>query len=306
MKVLEVSNLKKTIGRREIIKGVTFEINSGEIFGFLGPNGAGKTTTIRMLVGLIKPTEGNIKICGYDLQKDTSKALEEVGAVVENPELYKYLSGRENLMQIARIRKISKEQVEETIKLVGLENRIDDKVRKYSLGMKQRLGLAASLLSKPKLLILDEPTNGLDPSGILDFREVVQKAAREREMAVFVSSHILSEVQNLCDKVAFINDGVIKAVEEINKKTNTMDTDKDVVCLVSNDDKNNLIKEIKKLTYISSCKEEEKGLKIIMECNSTPKLVKHLAMNNFNVEEIYKERKGLEQRYMELVEGGIR
>ena len=209
MKVLEVNNLKKTIGKREIIKGVSFEINSGEIFGFLGPNGAGKTTTIRMLVGLIKPTDGEIKICGYDLKRDTSKALKEVGAVVENPELYKYLSGRENLMQIAIIRKISKEQVEATIKLVGLENRIDDKVRKYSLGMKQRLGLAASLLSRPKLLILDEPTNGLDPSGILDFREVVQKAAREIDMAVFVSSHILSEVQNLCDKVAFINDGVI-------------------------------------------------------------------------------------------------
>ena len=301
MKVLEVNNLKKTIGKREIIKGVSFEINSGEIFGFLGPNGAGKTTTIRMLVGLIKPTEGDIKICGHDLKKDTSKALKEVGAVVENPELYKYLSGRENLMQIARIRKISKEEVNETIKLVGLENRIDDKVRKYSLGMKQRLGLAASLLSKPKLLILDEPTNGLDPSGILDFREVVQKAARERDMAVFVSSHILSEVQNLCDKVAFINDGVIKAVEEINKETHSMETDKDVVCLVSN-----LIKEINKLSYISSCKSEEKGLKIIIECNATPKLVKHLAMNNFSIDEIYKERKGLEQRDMELVEGGIR
>ena len=291
MKVLEVNNLKKTIGKREIIKGVSFEINSGEIFGFLGPNGAGKTTTIRMLVGLIKPTEGDIKICGHDLKKDTSKALKEVGAVVENPELYKYLSGRENLMQIARIRKISKEEVNETIN---------------SLGMKQRLGLAASLLSKPKLLILDEPTNGLDPSGILDFREVVQKAARERDMAVFVSSHILSEVQNLCDKVAFINDGVIKAVEEINKETHSMETDKDVVCLVSNDDKSKLIKEINKLSYISSCKSEEKGLKIIMECNATPKLVKHLAMNNFSIDEIYKERKGLEQRYMEVVEGGIR
>ena len=306
MKVLEVNNLKKTIGKREIIKGVSFEINSGEIFGFLGPNGAGKTTTIRMLVGLINPTEGEIKICGYDLKKDRSKALKEVGAVVENPELYKYLSGRENLMQIARIRKISKEEVEETIKLVGLENRIDDKVRKYSLGMKQRLGLAASLLSKPKLLILDEPTNGLDPSGILDFREVVQKAARERDMAVFVSSHILSEVQNLCDKVAFINNGVIKAVEDINKETHSMGTDKDVVCLVSNDDNKTLVNEIKKLAYISSCTENDKGLKIIMECNSTSRLVKHLSMNNFSIEEIYKERKGLEQRYMELVEGGIR
>lgn len=259
-----------------------------------------------MLVGLINPTSGEIKICGHDLKNDTKNALREVGAVVENPELYKYLSGRENLMQIARIRNVSKEDVEETIKLVGLEGRIDDKVRKYSLGMKQRLGLAASLLSKPKLLILDEPTNGLDPSGILDFREVVQKAAKERGMAVFVSSHILSEVQNLCDKVAFINDGVIKAVEEINSDTNSMDTEKDIICLVSNDDKKMIENEVKKLTYVSSCKINDKGLQIILEYNSTSRLVKYLACNNFNIEEIYKERKGLEQRYMELVEGGIR
>ncbi|GAB6167935.1 ABC transporter ATP-binding protein [Clostridium carnis] len=306
MNVLEVNNLKKTLGKREIIKGVTFNIKSGEIFGFLGPNGAGKTTTIRMLVGLIKPSSGDIKICGHDLNSDTSNALREVGAVVENPELYKYLSGRENLMQIARIRKVSKEDVEETIRLVGLENRIDDKVRKYSLGMKQRLGLAASLLSKPKLLILDEPTNGLDPSGILDFREVVQKAAKERGMAVFVSSHILSEVQNLCDKVAFINDGVIKAVEEINKDTHSMETDKDIVCLISNDDNKAIEKELSSLGYISACNINEKGLQIILEANSTSKLVKHLVENNFKIEEVYKVRKGLEQRYMELVEGGIR
>ena len=246
MNVLEVNNLTKSLGKREIIKGISFNIKSGEIFGFLGPNGAGKTTTIRMLVGLINPTSGEIKICGHDLKNDTKNALREVGAVVENPELYKYLSGRENLMQIARIRNVSKEDVEETIKLVGLEGRIDDKVKKYSLGMKQRLGLAASLLSKPKLLILDEPTNGLDPSGILDFREVVQKAAKERGMAVFVSSHILSEVQNLCDKVAFINDGVIKAVEKINSDTNSMETEKDIICLVSNDDKKMIENEVKK------------------------------------------------------------
>lgn len=306
MNVLEVSDLKKSLGKREIIKGVSFEIKSGEIFGFLGANGAGKTTTIRMLVGLIKPDSGTIKICGHDLKNETSKALNEVGAVVENPELYVYLSGRENLMQIARIRKISKEDVEDTIKLVGLEARIDDKVKKYSLGMKQRLGLAASLLSKPKLLILDEPTNGLDPSGILDFREVVQKAARERDMAVFVSSHILSEVQNLCDKVAFINDGVIKSVEEINQDTRSMETDSDAVCLVSRDNKEVLVKEIKKLNYIKACKVGEKGLQIVLEANSTPKLLKDLVNKDFNIDEIYKERKGLEQRYMELVEGGIR
>lgn len=306
MNILEVNDLKKSLGKREIIKGISFNIKSGEIFGFLGPNGAGKTTTIRMLVGLIKPTSGEIKICGHDLAKDTSDALREVGAVVENPELYKYLSGRENLMQIARIRKVSKEDVEDIIRLVGLEDRIDDKVKKYSLGMKQRLGLAASLLSKPKLLILDEPTNGLDPSGILDFREVVKNAAKERGMAVFISSHILSEVQHLCDKVAFINQGIIKAIEEINIDTHSMNTDKDIICIVCNDDKNKIEKEISKLTYVSSCRINDKGIQVILDVNSTPKLIKYLVNNDYSIEEIYKERKGLEQRYMELVEGGIR
>jgi len=302
LKVLEVKNLKKTLGKREIIKNISFSINEGEIFGFLGPNGAGKTTTIRMLVGLINPNEGSISICGYDLKKDTEKALKEVGAVVENPELYKYLSGRENLMQIARIRNIPKEDVEETIKLVGLEDRINDKVKKYSLGMKQRLGLAASLLSKPKLLILDEPTNGLDPSGILDFREVVKKAAKEKGMAVFISSHILSEVQHLCDRVAFINHGTIKSVENVINES--METDTDIICL--NLDEEIDLNELKKIQYVNSVKKSEDGIEIILLSNKTSNLIKHLVDRNYNIEEVYKIRKGLEQRYMELVEGGIR
>lgn len=302
MKVLEVNNLKKTLGKREIIKNISFSIEEGEIFGFLGPNGAGKTTTIRMLVGLIHPNEGSISICGYDLKNDTEKALREVGAVVENPELYKYLSGRENLMQIARIRNIPKENVNETIKLVGLEDRIDDKVRKYSLGMKQRLGLAASLLSKPKLLILDEPTNGLDPSGILDFREVVKKAAKEKGMAVFISSHILSEVQHLCDRVAFINHGTIKSVENVVNES--METDTDIICLNLNEEID--LNELKNIEYVNSVRKSDDGIEIILLSNKTPNLIKHLVNSNYNIEEVYKIRRGLEQRYMELVEGGIR
>lgn len=302
MKVLEVTNLKKTLGKREIIKNISFSIEEGEIFGFLGPNGAGKTTTIRMLVGLIHPNEGSISICGHDLKNDSEKALREVGAVVENPELYKYLSGRENLMQIARIRNISKEDVNETIKLVGLEDRIDDKVKKYSLGMKQRLGLAASLLSKPKLLILDEPTNGLDPSGILDFREVVKKAAKEKGMAVFISSHILSEVQHLCDRVAFINHGTIKSVENVVNES--METDTDIICLNLNEEID--LNELKKIEYVNSVRKSDDGIEIILLSNKTSNLIKHLVSRNYNIEEVYKIRKGLEQRYMELVEGGIR
>ncbi|MDB1971451.1 ABC transporter ATP-binding protein [Clostridium tertium] len=302
MKVLEVKGLKKRLGKREIIKDISFSVEEGEIFGFLGPNGAGKTTTIRMLVGLINPNGGNISICGHDLKNDTENALKEVGAVVENPELYKYLSGRENLMQIARIRNIPKTQVDETIKLVGLENRIDDKVRKYSLGMKQRLGLAASLLSNPKLLILDEPTNGLDPSGILDFREVVKKAAKERGMAVFISSHILSEVQHLCDKVAFINHGTIKSVENVMNES--METDTDIICLklLQEIDTNKLLS----IDYINSARKTDDGIEIILLSNKTPELIKYLVNSNYDVQEVFKIRKGLEQRYMELVEGGIR
>jgi ABC-2 type transport system ATP-binding protein len=302
LKVLEVKGIKKKLGKREIIKDISFSVEEGEIFGFLGPNGAGKTTTIRMLVGLINPNGGSISICGHDLKNDTEKALKEVGAVVENPELYKYLSGRENLMQIARIRNIPKTQVDETIKLVGLENRIDDKVRKYSLGMKQRLGLAASLLSNPKLLILDEPTNGLDPSGILDFREVVKKAAKERGMAVFISSHILSEVQHLCDRVAFINHGTIKSVENVMNES--METDTDIICLklLQEIDTNKLLS----IDYINSARKTDDGIEIILLSNKTPELIKYLVNSNYDVQEVFKIRKGLEQRYMELVEGGIR
>lgn len=304
MKVLEVKGVKKKLGKREIIKGLDLSVNEGEIFGFLGPNGAGKTTTIRMLVGLISPNEGEIVVCGKSVLSEKEQALKNVGAVVENPELYKYLSGRENLMQIARIRKVSKEEVEELIDLVGLKDRIDDKVRKYSLGMKQRLGLATALIGNPKLLILDEPTNGLDPSGIIDFRDVVKKAARERGMAVFISSHILSEVQNLCDRVAFINNGVIKSVEDIHD--NSMETELDSLTLVVSSDREQAVKVLKDIGFVNSSTVIDEEIHIIVETGKTTELLKVLLKNNVLVEEIYKNRKGLEQRYMELVEGGIR
>lgn len=304
MNVLEVKGLKKVIGKREIIKDLNFSVKEGEIYGFLGPNGAGKTTTIRMLVGLILPTAGEVKICGENLKNNKEKALKDVGAVVENPELYKYLSGRENLMQIARIRGVSKEEVQDLIKLVGLEARINDKVKKYSLGMKQRLGLAAALIGNPKLLILDEPTNGLDPSGIIDFRKIVKQAAKERGMAVFVSSHILSEVQQLCDRVAFINNGVIKAVEDMNDAVTG--TEKESLTLVTSSNKEKVIDILRNQPFVLTSEINETGINIVVQSGTTPELVKALVKADVLVEEIYRNREGLEQRYMELVEGGIR
>lgn len=304
MNVLEVKNLRKVIGKREIIKDLNFTVKEGEIYGFLGPNGAGKTTTIRMLVGLISQTSGEVKICGIDLKKNKEKALKNVGAVVENPELYKYLSGRENLMQIARIRKVPKEEVEELIKLVGLQDRINDKVKKYSLGMKQRLGLAAALIGNPKLLILDEPTNGLDPSGIIDFRNIVKGISRKKGISVFVSSHILSEVQQLCDKVAFINEGIIKAEEEMEKAI--YGTERESLTLMTNDDEEKVFKALRNQPFVLTSSKLGNGINIVIDSGTAPQLIKALVKEDVLIEEIFKNREGLEQRYMELVEGGIR
>ncbi|PQP81951.1 ABC transporter ATP-binding protein [Paenibacillus sp. PCH8] len=210
--VLSVQNLKKRIGRKWIIKDVTFDVKPGEIFGFLGPNGAGKTTTIRMLVDLIKPTEGKIKVCGYDVNRDPERALKYVGSIVENPEVYTYLTGWENLEHFARMQPgVDNDRIQEVVDIVRLDQRIHDKVRTYSLGMRQRLGIAQALLGRPRLLILDEPTNGLDPKGIKELRVFIKQLASEG-MAVFVSSHLLSEIQLLCNRVAIISAGRVLAV----------------------------------------------------------------------------------------------
>ncbi|MDN4593906.1 ABC transporter ATP-binding protein [Polycladomyces subterraneus] len=206
--VLSVEGLTKTIGSRTIVDRISFEVNPGEIFGFLGPNGAGKTTTIRMLVGLIRPTAGSIHIAGHDLQNDFLRAIRHVGCIVENPEMYPYLTGRENLEIFARMQgDVSAERIEEVVRLVELEHRIDDRVNTYSLGMRQRLGIAQALLGRPSLLILDEPTNGLDPAGIRELRAFVRQLAKTEGISVFISSHILHEVQLMCDRVAIIHQG---------------------------------------------------------------------------------------------------
>ena len=301
MNVLEVKNVRKCLGKRDIIKGIDFEVKEGEIFGFLGPNGAGKTTTIRMLVGLIAPNSGNIIINGHDISKERELALSAVGAVVENPELYTYLSGRENLMQIARVRKIEKSYVEKIIELVGLKERINDKVRKYSLGMKQRLGLAASLITKPKLLILDEPTNGLDPTGIIEFRKIVKKVAKETNAAIFISSHILSEIQVMCHKVAFINNGVIQSIESIHGDVINNEFE-NIVLSVKNKEKCKDV--LATLEFISDIKLKEGLFKMHVKKGFVPKIVFELAKRDIEIEEIYKSHAELEDRYIELVEGG--
>ncbi|MED2748020.1 ABC transporter ATP-binding protein [Brevibacillus porteri] len=211
--VLSVKGLQKAIGKKSIIHDITFDVFAGEVFGFLGPNGAGKTTTIRMLVGLAKSDGGDIRIGGISLQEQFPQAIAQVGCIVENPELYKFLTGRENLEQFARMSGgITPERIEEIVRFVDLERAIDDKVKTYSLGMRQRLGIAQALLHRPKILILDEPTNGLDPAGIRELRQFIRKLAEEEGLAVFISSHLLSEIEMMCDRVAIISQGKVISV----------------------------------------------------------------------------------------------
>ncbi|GIO10601.1 putative ABC transporter ATP-binding protein YhcH [Cohnella xylanilytica] len=214
--VARLQNVTKRIGGRTIIDRVSLDVYPGEVFGFLGPNGSGKTTTIRMMVGLMSLTSGDISIGGHSVRTEYPRAAEQVGAIVENPEMYKFLTGYQNLVHFARMNSsVTKERIDEVVKLVGLSGRIHDKVKKYSLGMRQRLGVAQAVMHRPKLLILDEPTNGLDPAGIRELRDYLRQLAREEGISVFVSSHLLSEMELMCDRVAILQKGQIIDIRSI-------------------------------------------------------------------------------------------
>jgi len=234
--VLKLEKLKKVIGKRTIVSDISLELNEGEIFGFLGPNGAGKSTTIKMIVGLSKITEGNVYVGGCSVKDDFKGAMRNIGCIVENPDLYKYMSGMDNLKMFAKIYKgVDKARIDEVIKIVDLERAINDKVKTYSLGMKQRLGIAQALLHSPKLLILDEPTNGLDPAGIKEMRELLRRLSSETGLTVFISSHILGEMQQMCDRVGIIHKGKIITVKSIEELLNMTQTDDKAVIILKSD-----------------------------------------------------------------------
>jgi ABC-2 type transport system ATP-binding protein len=214
--VVRLQGVSKIISSRSLVSDLTLDISPGQVFGFLGPNGAGKTTTIRMMVGLMSISKGDIFISGHSVKNEFEQAISQVGAIVENPEMYKFLTGYQNLVHFARMSPgVTKERIAETIERVGLSARIHDKVKTYSLGMRQRLGVAQAILHRPKLLVLDEPTNGLDPQGIRELRDYLRLLTREEGITVFVSSHLLSEMELMCDTVAIIQNGKLIDVRNL-------------------------------------------------------------------------------------------
>lgn len=217
--VLEINHLVKRIGAKSIIKDISFSVNEGEIFGLLGPNGAGKTTIIRSIVKLTNKTSGEVKILGKNIDDSYTEAIQQVGAIVENPEFYPYMTGLQNLKTFASMsrNKISNERLNEIIQLVHLDKAINNKVKTYSLGMRQRLGVAQALIHEPKLLIFDEPTNGLDPEGMKEFR-LQMKTLASQGVSVLVSSHLLTEMEQLCDRFAIIERGELTHIADMKQE----------------------------------------------------------------------------------------
>ncbi len=297
--VLKCDNINKVIKKKQILNNVSFELNEGEILGFIGPNGAGKTTTIKLILGLQSITSGMVKINGYDVQKDFVHAIERVGAIVENPDFYMYLSGRKNLELVANMYKsVTKERIDEVVKLVGLENRINDKVSKYSLGMRQRLGIAQAIINKPNLLVLDEPTNGLDPEGIKELREFLVKLSKEENMAIFISSHNLAELESFCNKICIIKNGEVienSSIEEL--KSEKID-EKNIYTVEINDIK--LLEKDEKISII-----DDTHFKLIIEKENVPEFIEMLINKNVKIYEIKEERVSLEEAFLKKTGGNI-
>lgn len=295
--VLKVNNLSKVYKERSAVECLNFCLYEGEIVGFIGSNGAGKSTTIKLITGLIKPTTGEVYICGQDI-KNREKALANIGAIVEAPHFYEYLTAKQNLEYFASyFDKVDKNRIEEMLKLVGLFDRKNDKVGKYSLGMKQRLGIAQALLNNPKLLILDEPTNGLDAEGIVEIRHFLQDIAKKTNVTIFISSHILSELQNLCDRFIIIDNGKIK--DEFTKQT--ISSKSMAINTFINVDKPTLASQLLKAHFNISSKQKENKLYFFAEKENRAKIIKLLTSNKIEVYGIGNVKVALEQKFLSSI-----
>lgn len=301
--VLKIKNVSKWFGKRKIIDDISLEVFPGEIFGFLGPNGAGKTTMIKMIMGFLNIDRGEVFINGISLKKNYEEAMKHIGGIVENPEMYKDLSGMVNLKMYARLHEgVSEERIREVVKLVGMEKRVNDKLKKYSLGMKQRIGVAQSIVHKPKILVLDEPTNGLDPSGIRELRDIFKKLAHEGNVAVFVSSHLLSEMQLMCDRVGIIHNGKLLGVKGI--KELMQDASSGTFYRFMTDRPDDAYKVIKDKYGDAVTRKTGEFIEIEITQEKVPELNKIFAMNDIPIFAVNKTETSLEDAFISMTGGG--
>ncbi len=298
MELLKLENVSKKIKQKTIVDNVSMQVNSGEIVGFLGPNGAGKTTTIKMVMGLFGITQGNITICGHNVKTDFEKAMQNVGAIVENPDLYKKLSGRQNLEYFSQFYgKDAMENIDTVVERVKMKERIDHKVKTYSLGMRQRVGLAQALLHKPSLLILDEPTNGLDPIGIKELRELLKELCKNSGTGVLVSSHLLSEMELMCDRIYIIDNGVM-----IGEKTIGQTEQSQVFDYAFDTDQNQKVFD-KFKAMGANCDFRQGEVHITIKNTEIPKIIADLVAQGVSIYAVNRHTRSLEQDFISMTTG---
>lgn len=296
--IVEVDSLSKNFGSLRALDAVSFSVGEGEVFGFLGPNGAGKTTTIRILLGLLRPDGGSIRVDGHDCWTDHAMAARRFGATLEQPGFYGYLSGRENLRLFAQILgPVDQAQITELLALVGMSERADDKVKRYSMGMRQRLALAQALLGKPQLLVLDEPTNGLDPNGIHGLRILLRKLATEQGLTIFFSSHLLSEVEELCHRVVVLHRGQVRAAGPLSELMN-------VKGFAYRIDVSDVTRALEVINAIEGATAQRGTLKDSVTVNAdreVARIMNHaLVSAGIGVDQLVRTQKGLEDIYIQL------
>ena len=297
MSVIKVQGLSKNFGALKAVDQLSFEVAAGQVYGFLGQNGSGKSTTIRMLLSLIHPSQGHIEIFGQSLTDHRSAILEQVGAVIERPDLYPYLTAQEHLTLFAKLRKqkITASKIEATLAKVGLLARANDKVQTYSLGMKQRLGIGIALLHDPKLIILDEPTNGLDPQGIADIRQLIKSLSKEEGKTVLVSSHLLSEIEQIASHILIIHQG--KKMAE-GPTSSLLDPNKTIVQIKTLDDQD-AKQKLMASPYSTHLLERSEGLYLRIPKLEIPGLNAYLVASNIDLVSL-EAKNSLEDYFLQL------
>lgn len=295
---VEINNLSKQYGQFKAVDGLNLQVPGNSVFGLLGPNGAGKSTTLRMLLGLVSPSSGQIKFFGKSFEEHRLECLAQIGCIIEKPDFYLYLSARNNLKILAQTSKVplTRKKSDELFELVGLKGRENDVVKNYSHGMKQRLGIAQALLHNPKLIILDEPTTGLDPQGIIDLRYLILKLKNELGKTVILSSHILSEIELIADSMAIINNG--KAI--VQGKVSELLTEQDLLVSIEFENSAEAGQKINSSAWKSSLRKEEGAfLYFNLMKNQIPQLLQFLNENNLRIYAL-NTRRSLEEFYLQL------
>lgn len=297
--VLECLNLTKQFANFTAVSDLTFRLKAGEVLGFLGPNGAGKSTTVGMILGLIRPTKGMVKITGKELTSQPSLVAENVGAIIENPAFYPYMSGRDNLKALAiAAGNVEKDRIDVLLKLVNMHDRADKKYKTFSLGMKQRLGIAATLLTNPALVILDEPTNGLDPAGQREIREIIPRLAEEGH-AVLLASHMLHEVEQVSDRIAIVRKGQMIKEGSVNE---LLETGSYVETVVPEASVDLAMRELSKAAWVDHVVSEDGTLKVYAPEDSGEAINRILVENDIYASVLAPKRNTLEDLFLDLTE----